>query len=496
MTAPGRGPAHSRRGAPLRILFAAAEAVPFIKTGGLADVAGALPAALHRAGCDVRLVLPAYRSVLRNTDAVAATPDTGGPFRILRTQLPDSGVPVYLVDAPPLFDRPGTPYQDEDGRDWQDNALRFACLCDAVEALGSDAAGMSWQPDIVHCHDWHTGLAPARLAARAGRPATVFTVHSLAHQGNFPGNVFGELDLPEDLWSSEALEFHGMLSFIKGGLAFADRLTTVSPTYAGEILTPEFGCGLDGLLRHRADRLRGILNGADYSVWDPRRDPHIAAPYWSNRLAGKQTCKQQLQEECGLRIGPHYVVIAHVSRFTQQKGIDLTLAALPRILADETVQVVLLGSGDRDLEQQALAAAARLPGRVAARVAHSEALAHRIQAGADLLLSPSRFEPCGLTHLYAMRYGSLPIVRATGGLVDTVVDATAESLQDGTATGFRFREPEPAALAETVERALLLRRSDPGSWKRLVRAAMKCEFSWDASATAYIELFRELAARG
>lgn len=483
---------------PLRILFAAAEVQPFVKTGGLADMAGALPLALHQAGGDVRVVLPAYRAVLQNlrdAPVVATIMETRHAFRILQTRLPDTAVRVYLVDAPALFDRAGTPYQDERGHDWHDNPQRFACFCDAIEALSLDRAGLSWRPDVLHCNDWHTGLAPARLALQSQRPATVFTVHNMAYQGNFPRETFSALGLPQQLWSSDGLEFHGMVSFIKSGLAFADRLTTVSPAYAREITMPEYGCGLDGLLRHRADRLSGTLNGVDYNVWDPRRDPFIDTPYGPDRLAGKRANKLRLQEELGLKQGRNFVVLALISRLTQQKGIDLVLAALPELLRDETVQLIVLGSGDRGLEAATGDAARHYPGRVAVHIGHNEALAHRIQAGADMLLSPSRFEPCGLTHLYSMRYGTVPVVRNTGGLADTVVDANGENLRAGTATGFHFTDVTSAALLKAARRAVHLYHTDARLWRRIMHAAMKREFAWAHSAATYDALYRQLLPR-
>ncbi|HSH28318.1 MAG TPA: glycogen synthase GlgA, partial [Thiohalobacter sp.] len=408
------------------------------------------------------------------------------------TRLPDSRLRVWLVDIPEYFDRPGNPYLGPDGQDWPDNAQRFHAFARTVVELALDRAGLDWQPDLVHCNDWQTGLVPALLSLEPTRPATVFTLHNLAYQGLFPWETFRDLGLPGHWWSLHALEFHGQLAFIKGGLVFADWITTVSPTYAREIQTPAFGGGLEGLLRVRADRLRGILNGVDYRIWNPAQDPHLPQPYHSRSLAGKAVNKAQLQREFGLPRQPQAPLLAHIGRLVEQKGVDLLLACLPRLLASGA-QLVLLGSGQPQLEADLRALRDRYPDRVGLRLDYDEALAHRIEAGADIFVMPSRFEPCGLNQLYSLRYGTVPVVRRTGGLADTVIDADATTLAAGTATGFVFADPTATALEAALRQALALYRQ-PRVWKQLIRTAMRQDFSWKRSAAQYLELYETALA--
>lgn len=487
----------ARTSLPLRVLFAASEVFPLVKTGGLADVAQALPIALNQAGVDVRIMLPAYRGV--SGPPVDATPAAtlsvpGGGARLLQTTLPGTAVPVYLVDAPALFDRPGTPYEDALGREWPDNAARFGLFCRAIAAAGAGKAGLDWRPDVVHCNDWHTGLAPALLAANRDRPGLLFTIHSLAYQGNFPRETLAQLALPESFWSPAMLEFWGNLSFMKGALVCADRITTVSPTYAREILTPEYGFGFEGLLAQRRGQLSGILNGVDYGVWDPGSDTEIAHRYSAAHPGGKRANKLALQRETGLEVDADLPLLAHVARLAWQKGTDLLLAALPGLLGRTAAQCVVLGSGDGELQAALEQAARRWPGRVAVRLGYDEPLAHRIQAGADLMVLPSRFEPCGLTHLYSLRYGTVPVVRVTGGMADTVVDVTPDTLADGSATGFRFDAAAATDLGSAVERALALWESPGAAWRRIMRSGMGQSFDWSRSAAAYVEIYRALTA--
>lgn len=477
-----------------RILFATSEAFPLSKTGGLGDVCGSLPAALHALGTDARVVLPAYRHALGRTSSARpvgapfAVPGVEEPVRLLETALPGD-VPVWLVDAPALYDRPGTPYHDPDGREHPDNALRFAALSRAVVAVAQGRAGLDWRPDLVHAHDWTVGLVPALLAREQPRPATVFTIHNLAHQGLFPAEALGALELPPAWWSLHALEFYGKLSFIKGGLVYADWLTTVSPSYAREICRPEQGFGLDGLLRHRRDRLVGILNGADYGVWDPRRDDLIARCYGPDTFEDKAYNKRALQRLFGFADEPRTPLLAFVARLVGQKGVDLLTDAMPALLA-RRVQVVVLGRGEQQFEAALLALASRHPGQLAVYAGYSEELAHRMTAGADAFLMPSRFEPCGLNQIYALRYGTVPIVRRTGGLADTVVDATEGNLATGEATGFHLGPPTVEALLGAVDRALALYRGDPAGWRRLALNGMDQDFSWERGARAYDDLYR------
>jgi len=485
----------------MKLLHVAAEIFPLVKTGGLGDVAAALPAALAEAGADVRLVLPGLPAILDALQAPRLVCELGplfGAARIgLRLGRLDGGpLEAYVIDAPYLYRRQGTPYLDAAGAEWPDNLQRFALLGYVAAHLAAGELDPGWLPDVVHAHDWHAALACACMAAHPATTApSVFTVHNLAFQGLFPSADFALLGLPARFMSAQALEFHGQLSFMKAGLMFADRIATVSPGYAREITTPEFGCGLDGVLRARAGHLSGILNGVDGTVWNPATDPALAARYDAAALGGKARCKAALQREIGLAVEPATPLFGVVSRLTAQKGLDLVLGALPALLA-EGAQLVVQGSGEPVL-QAAFAAAERAhPGRVALRAVYDEALAHRLIAGSDAILVPSRFEPCGLTQLYGLAYGSLPLVRRVGGLADTVVDAGAAARRTDRATGFVFDAATPAALAQALARAVALYR-EPEAWQRVMRRAMAADFSWRGAAAAYLALYAEaLAARG
>ena len=478
----------------LKILFVSSEVQPFIKTGGLADVSASLPHALAELGHDVRILMPGYADALDRTDPAPAVegwtdPVAGAATLLRQSRLPESAVPVWLLDAPGFSDRPGNPYLDELGDPHPDNADRFDLLARAAAAVAGDGAGLDWRPDIVHCNDWQTGLVPVRMLLHRAPGATVYTIHNLSYQGLFPPEAFTRLGLPSWLWHYQALEFHGMLSFMKGGVAFADRLTTVSPTYAREIRTPEHGWGLNGLFSDREADLAGILNGIDLETWDPASDPHLPAHFSPEDLRGKATVKQQLQAELGLEAAPDRPLLAAITRLADQKGIDLLLGAAKDLLAHHGIQLAVLGSGDRAYETALRKLESLFPGRAAVRIGFDEALAHRIEAGADMFLMPSRFEPCGLNQLYSLRYGTVPVVRAVGGLADSVSDATVERLAAGTATGVTFSGETPAALTEAVTRALQL-FADPETWRGLQRAGMRQDFSWEKSAAAYVDQYR------
>ncbi len=484
----------------MRVLHVSAELYPWVKSGGLGDVAAALPPALAALDVDTRLLLPGFSGFL---DAFAditdvarlATPFAPERVRVARAQLPEPDRYAYLVDHPPFYDRPGNPYAAPDGSDWSDNHRRFG-LFSWVAAELARGADRSWQPEILHCHDWHGALAPSYLAVSpsAAQPvSTVLTIHNLAYRGVFPAAIFPELALPPELFSVDGVEFYGQVSFLKAGLFFADQLTTVSPTYAREIQTADFGWGLDGLLRSRAADLTGILNGVDPQIWDPRHDPNLPQPYWiENATAGKGAAKAALRHRLNLAEQPETPLFGVVSRLTPQKGLDILLATLPELIASGG-QLALLGSGDADLEQGYAAAARNNVGRVAAEFGYDEALAHLIMGGADVVLVPSRFEPCGLTQLYALRYGALPLVRRVGGLADTVVNASAVTLADGSATGFAFDGESPAALGDTISRAAELMRQ-PGIWQQMTRQAMTRNYSWNAAARQYLSLYRKMLA--
>jgi starch synthase len=442
-------------------------------------------------------LLPGFSGFLDAFPAITDTARLRTPFarervRVGLARVPGSDLLAYLVDQPAFYDRPGNPYAGPDGRDWPDNHRRFGLLgwIAAELARGADPG---WSPDILHIHDWHAGLAPAYLAARpaADHVPTVFTIHNLAYQGLFAAAIFPELALPPGFFSIDGVEFNGLVSFIKAGLFYADRLTTVSPTYAREIQTPAFGCGLEGLLRTRADTLTGILNGVDPRVWDPRHDPILPQSYGTEDAApGKRAAKAALQRRLGLEDRQEAPLLGVVSRLTPQKGLDLVLACLPEIVAGGS-RIAILGSGDSDLERGFAAAAEAHNGEIAVEIGYDDTLSHQIIAGADTILVPSRFEPCGLTQLYALRYGTLPLVRRVGGLADTVVDATAVSLADGSATGFAFDGDSPPALMSAIRRASALFR-EPAMWLRMMCQAMTRDFSWGAAARRYAAIYREL----
>jgi starch synthase len=481
----------------MRVLFVTAEAYPLAKTGGLADVSRALPIALARQGVDVRLLLPgyprAYTRIERPRIVAKLDPMLGiADATLVSGTFPDTDLPVWLIDSPTLFRRGGGLYQDENGLDWPDNALRFAFLAHVGAQLAMGQTRIAWKPDIVHANDWHAGLLPLLLAQEKGsRPSTVFTTHNMAFQGNFPADVLPSISIPEDYLTSGDIEFYGQVSFLKAGLNFGDRVTTVSPTYAREILTSDFGCGMDGILRARGANFLGILNGIDDNLWDPATDPHLPQTYRAIDISGKRVCKAALQQELGLPANPDTPLIGFVSRLTQQKMADVILAALPWI-AEQEAQVALVGEGDPALEAAFTQAQARYSDGVAVNIGYDEPLAHRLQAGCDILLAPARFEPCGLTQLYALRYGTLPIVRRTGGLADTVVDANAETMGDRTATGFVFEDAGMPGLISAMGRALALYR-EPLTWRRLQLHAMAQDFSWDASAAQYASLYNEVS---
>ncbi len=475
----------------LRILFAVSELYPLVKTGGLADVAGSLPRAMHALNQDIRIVLPAYREVLEPLSCVKPLTMLkigSTSSRILESPLPDSPVKVWLIDEPVLFDRPGNPYLDPNGSPWPDNAARFALFCRAVCEIAMNRAGLSWQPELVHCNDWQTGLVPALLSQEPSRPATLFTIHNLAYQGVFPYRTFVDLDLPRSFWAIEALEFHQQLSFIKGGLAFADRLNTVSPHYAAEIQTPAFGYGLDGLLRFRENALSGILNGIDAEIWNPQTDPFLTATYFYKNLERKRQNKRTLLARYNLETDCCGPLIGCIGRLVHQKGIDLIIELI-RSLHNYPVKFVILGSGEPEFENGLREYATAFRKKIGVKIGYDESLAHLIEGGADLFLMPSRFEPCGLNQMYSLRYGTIPIVRNTGGLADTVVDATPLTLDNNTATGVVFDEANPGVLLEAVKRALLLYHQ-PALWKEIQQTGMRQDFSWKHSAKQYLELYR------
>lgn len=485
-----------------KILFASSEVHPLVKTGGLADVSASLPIALQEHGQDVRIIMPAYRKCLQQLEKVetVATLKLDGyhlPIDILQTTLPDSQVTLWLLHSPHHFDRDGGPYSHPDGHDWEDNAARFALLSRAAAKIALNQAGLDWQPDVLHCNDWQTGLAPALIADEPNRPATVFTIHNLAYQGLFSHDAFKALDLPAALWKTEGLEFYGLMSFMKGGLIYSDQITTVSPTYAKEICSYEYGYGLEGLLALRAQqhRLSGILNGIDYQIWNPATDPLIARKFSLTTLKNKADNKAALQKQFYLTESKDSLMVGLVSRLVSQKGIDLSLDVMNNLLAaGQDIQFVCLGSGEAGFEQDLRILRARYPDKVALTVGYDEALSHQIEASVDVFLMPSRFEPCGLNQMYSLRYGTLPVVRKTGGLADTVVDATEENRKSGVATGFTFESATVEALEEAMMRVIELYQH-PRLWRNVMITAMERDYSWENSATAYIDMYHHIISR-
>lgn len=477
----------------MKVLFATPEIAPLIKTGGLADVSGALPSALRAIGVDVRVLVPGYTSVLAQLPqhTVVASFDGLPGFPASRLLSGDTGsdVPLLVLDCPELYQREGGPYQDTGGHDWTDNALRFGLLSKVAAILGSGASPLEWHPDLVHCNDWQTGLAPAYLRFANGVPS-VMTIHNMAFQGIFPPATLNELSLPPSCFGIDGVEYYGNLSFLKAGLFYADHLTTVSPNYAREIQQEPLGFGMQGLLALRRDSLSGILNGIDTDEWDPASDDYIAHKYSAAHMAGKAANKEVLQSRMGLNLDPEVPLLGVVSRFTHQKGLDVLLEIAPR-LAELPVQLAMLGTGEAQLQNTARELSQRYPGKIGVHVGFSEELSHVIEAGADLFVMPSRFEPCGLNQLYSQRYGTPPIVHATGGLVDSVVDCTPETLKDGTASGFVFSGMSAGNLFAAVQRAAGLYR-DPHHRKALRRNCMGKDFSWETSAKAYLAVYRKV----
>ena len=482
----------------MRVLFATSEVAPLIKTGGLADVSAALPAALHEMGVDVRVLLPGYAQVLKALPSLQVIAGFAGlpgfpEANLLVGTLPPDGVPLFVIDCPELYLRGGGPYQDEHGVDWTDNALRFGLLSKIAAVLGSPDSPLEWKPDVVHCNDWQTALAPAYLHFARDTAPCVMTVHNLAFQGVFPPQMAVELGLPVECFQPEGVEFYGNLSFLKAGLYYADRITTVSPSYAEEIQTDALGFGLQGLLKSRRADLTGILNGIDTEEWNPATDPTIAKPYDAENLEGKSANKHELQKRMGLHLDSKVPLFGLVSRFTHQKGLDVVLEIAPQLTA-LPAQLVLLGSGDAGMQRTILELSHRHSGRIGAYVGFDEGLSHMIEAGADIFLMPSRFEPCGLNQMYSQRYGTPPVVHATGGLIDTVVDCNEISLAQGKASGFVFDSMDAPGLLAAARRAVAAYH-DKEIWQALQCNGMAKDFGWSKSAAAYHDIYSRLMRR-
>ena len=478
----------------MRLLFVSPEIFPLSKTGGLGDVSAALPAALSELGVDVRLMMPGYPKALATARKlkVVAPLGRGRRGRLLLGETPDTGLPVYLVDAPELYARPGGPYQDGDGLDWPDNAERFALFCEQAVAVACGRADPRWAAEIVHANDWPTGLVPflLRQLPPEVRPATAFTIHNLAFQGLFPAEAMDLLGLPWDAFTPEGLEFYGQLSFLKAGIRYSDKVTTVSPGYAREITTAEYGAGFEGIIRTREADLVGITNGVDLNVWDPAVDTCLPATYSATHLSGKIECKQHLQAELDLVSDTKAPLIASMSRLTEQKMADIVAAAVPAMV-EAGAQFVLIGEGDQKIETEFARLGAKYPGQISVFIGYDEAMAHRIVGGADILLAPARFEPCGLTAMYGSLYGTPPVGRRTGGLSATICDASPPAIRDATASGILFDDVSLDGLLEGVYRALALYRR-PLLWRQLQLHGMARNFAWSNSAQKYLDMYAGL----
>jgi starch synthase len=505
----GHTPRFSVTKNPLNLLIVSSEAVPYAKTGGLADVAGALPLELAKLGHDVILLLPHYRCLSESGRSFlpigriqVMTPkgliDTPIEESILPVGQGDCRVRVWTIRNDAFFDRLGL-YQDR-GVDYSDNLNRFSFFCRAtIEVVAYLKTKCHWNAHILHLHDWQTALCAVYLNTVArDRPdvqgiRTVLTLHNVGYQGHFPGVQFGNLGLPPSLFTPAGLEYYGMVNLLKGGIVFADYVTTVSPTYAREILTPEFGFGLEGVLHNRADQILGILNGIDIDRWNPETDSYLSANFSVSDRSGKRVCKQALQREFQL---PELSVplLGVIARLTSQKGLDLVATIAPQLMAMD-LQLVMLGTGEPELEAKFKALQARYPHRMGLRIGFDEGLAHRIEGGADVFVMPSRYEPCGLSQLYSLRYGTVPVVRKTGGLADTVVPLTARARKVGQATGFHVEEDTADALLAVLRRTVSVYQ-DRSKWDQLVEAGMTTDVSWTRSAKDYDRLFASLVRRG
>jgi starch synthase len=484
----------------LRILFVSSEAHPLVKTGGLADVSGSLPAALRKLGADVRLLIPGYPAVLAKLKNCQHAATIGQlPFienaTLVIGEMPDTGVPVIAIDCPALYQRNGGPYIDASGRDWEDNPLRFGILSRIAAALScNDTPLAGWIPDLVHCNDWQSGLVPAYLHFKTSTGATcaksVLGIHNLAFQGNYPAEWVNRLGLPPESFQMHGAEYYGQLSFLKAGIYYADSITTVSPTYAREIQTVEFGFGLQGLLAARGHEIHGILNGIETEEWNPATDKHLVRTYDAEHLGGKKAVKTALQQTLGLKLDVNAPLLGVVSRLTHQKGLDMLLTVAKPLL-EQGCQLAVLGSGDIQLENGFRQLAHDHPQQISVTIGYNEPLAHQIMAGTDIFIMPSRFEPCGLNQMYGLCYGTPPVVSNTGGLADSICDTNAQTLKNGTATGFVMPIPNDQHLLASIERALSCYR-DPKTWRMIQRNGMRRDLSWHQSAQAYLDVYTQL----
>ncbi|MCL2439743.1 MAG: glycogen synthase GlgA [Alphaproteobacteria bacterium] len=484
----------------MKVLFVSSEIFPFNKTGGLGDVAACLPIAIKKAGVDIRMLVPAFPAILSHFTNIEKVCDLGAAFRCKNISLlkgtiknnPLSSLKFYFVDAPELFLRAGNPYSDAAGNAWGDNHIRYAALS-WVAASFADAGLDDFTPDVIHANDWMTGLTPVYLEAFKRRnpsikTSSVFTIHNLAFQGVYPYSVYDDLCLPNYMFNENGLEFHRQINYLKGGVMFADKITAVSPTYSREIQTAEFGCGMQNDIIKRAGALTGILNGIDYSLWNPETDKLIAKNYSRTKFEGKRVNKAQLQKDYGLAVNPNVLLMCYLSRLTHQKGVDLILDAIP-ILMMNNIQLIVMGDGADNENNRFRHIAKQYPSQFSFS-SYDDDKSHMLVAGSDVLVNPARFEPCGLTQMFAMRYGTLPYARKTGGLADTIIDANYQNtIVNSTATGFLFENYMLQDFLYGITRIINVYKTDKVLWNKLCRQAMVQDFSWNSAASDYIDLY-------
>ena len=481
----------------MRVLFVTSEVFPLIKTGGLADVSGSLPSALQHLGVDIRILIPGYSAVLKQlTDLQPIATLNHLPVieraELLLATIQDTQVKVLVIKAAGLYEREGGPYSDANGQEWLDNPVRFGVLSKVASILsGANSPIKDWHPDIVHCNDWQTGITPAYMKlVEKTSTKSVMSLHNMAFQGCYTPEWLSTLALPHTSFTTEGYEYHGQLSFLKAGIAYSDAITTVSPRYAQEIQTAAFGFGLEGLLSKRGHEIKGILNGIDTDEWNPETDPHLVKNYTASKISGKQKVKIALLEKLGLNIGlSNSPLLGVVSRLTHQKGLDMLLPNMQHLI-DAGCQFALLGSGERTLETAFQEFAKRYPGRISITVGYNEPLSHQIMAGCDMFIMPSRFEPCGLNQLYGLAYGTPPIVNATGGLADSVMESHTDNHHN--TTGFVMSETTPEGLLACIQRALKIFNTDEKTWRQIQKNGMSQNLSWDKSALEYLTLYKSL----
>jgi starch synthase len=482
----------------LRVLFVTSEVFPLIKTGGLADVSGSLPNALQNLGVDIRILVPGYPAVLKQLDdlkhvAMLKNLPVIENAELLMGTILDSDISVLVIKVVGLYEREGGPYVDATGQEWLDNPARFGILSKVASMIsGPNSPITDWKPDIVHCNDWQTGLTPAYMKLVEHTTAkSMISLHNMAFQGCYAPGWLTTLALPHTNFAIEGFEYHGQLSFLKAGIFYADAITTVSPSYAKEIQTAEFGFGLEGLLSKRGNELKGILNGIETDEWNPETDPHLAKTYSATKLAGKKEVKSALQERLGLQIDANAPLLGVVSRLTHQKGLDMLVPIIQQ-LVDAGCQLALLGSGESSLEHAFRHLAVNNPGKVSVTIGYNEPLSHQIMAGCDMFIMPSRFEPCGLNQLYGLAYGTPPIVNATGGLADSVIDTNIITFKNKTANGFVMSEASPASLLSCIKQALNVFNNDAKAWQQIQKNGMTQNLSWDKSALEYLAEYKKL----